>query len=178
MAQYHFITDAVLSAPADRVWAVVSRPEGYPDVWRWCKQVDVLDPGGPDLLGARHRLHFGTALPYTITVGTEVVRAAPPDVLDLRAGGDLDGVGRWTLRAGAVTAVTYEWLVATTKSWMNVLAPVARPVFAWNHDVLMRDFARGVAAASGGELLRIDNSTVQPDDPAFHQFRPRGDASL
>lgn len=175
MAQYHFITEAALTAPAERVWAVVSRPEDYPAIWRWCRRVEVLDAGGADLLGARHRLHFGTALPYTITVTTEVVRVEAPGLLETRADGDLHGRGRWTLTAGAHTSVRYEWLVATTKRWMNVLAPVARPVFTWNHDVLMRDLARGVAAASGGELLRFATTTVPPDDPSFAQLRASDD---
>ncbi|HLE64007.1 MAG TPA: hypothetical protein VI750_12735 [Pyrinomonadaceae bacterium] len=27
--------------------------------------------------------------------------------------------------------------MATTKAWMNLLAPLARPLFSWNHDVVM-----------------------------------------
>jgi hypothetical protein len=50
-----------------------------------------------------------------------------------------------------VTAVTYEWNVRTTKAWMNALAPVARPVFAFNHDYVMR---------RGGEGLRDRMRTV------------------
>ena len=38
-----------------------------------------------------------------------------------------------------VTAVVYEWNVSTTKPWMNLLAPIARPLFAWNHDWVMRN---------------------------------------
>jgi hypothetical protein len=36
-----------------------------------------------------------------------------------------------------VTAVTYEWNVHTTRAWMNLLAPVARPLFEYNHNVVM-----------------------------------------
>ncbi len=32
----------------------------------------------------------------------------------------------------------YEWNVKTTKAWMNLLAPIAGPVFRWNHDTIMR----------------------------------------
>ena len=47
-----------------------------------------------------------------------------------------------------MTAVTYEWNVSTTKTWMNLLAPVARPVFAYNHDMVMRWGGEGLAAAA------------------------------
>ena len=34
--------------------------------------------------------------------------------------GDLEGIGRWRLyEQDGVTAVLYEWDVATTKPWMN-----------------------------------------------------------
>ena len=42
------------------------------------------------------------------------------------------------------TAAVYEWNVRTARPWMNRLAPVARPLFAWNHDVVMRQGAEGL----------------------------------
>ena len=55
-----------------------------------------------------------------------------------------------------VTAVTYEWNVGTTKPWMNALGPVARPVFEYNHDVVMRWGGEGLARRVGGRLLASD----------------------
>jgi hypothetical protein len=55
------------------------------------------------------------------------------------ADGDLEGVGRWALTpAGPGTHVRYEWRVDTNKAWMRWFGLVARPLFAWNHDVIMR----------------------------------------
>ena len=36
---------------------------------------------------------------------------------------------------------------------MNRLAPLARPAFAWNHDYVMRQGARGLAEKLGVELV-------------------------
>jgi hypothetical protein len=36
---------------------------------------------------------------------------------------------------------------------MNLLAPLARPVFAWNHDVVMRWGAEGLAKLLRAPLL-------------------------
>ena len=47
----------------------------------------------------------------------------------------------------------YEWNVRTARAWMNRLAPVARPVFAWNHDVVMRQGADGLARLLDARLL-------------------------
>jgi hypothetical protein len=49
--------------------------------------------------------------------------------------------------------VLYEWNVTTSKRWMNLVAPVARPVFAWNHDVVMRWGGEGLARELGVPLL-------------------------
>jgi len=71
-----------------------------------------------------------------------------------RAVGGLDGIGRWRLfEDDGVTAVLYEWNVATTKAWMNLLAPLARPIFEWNHDWVMARGAEGLAALLGCKLL-------------------------
>ena len=51
------------------------------------------------------------------------------------------------------TAVVFEWRVRTTRWWMNLLAPLARPAFRWNHDRLMRAGGRGLAGRLGVELL-------------------------
>jgi hypothetical protein len=39
---------------------------------------------------------------------------------------------------------------------MNRLAPLARPVFGWNHDVVMRWGGEGLARRLGGRLLAHD----------------------
>ena len=44
----------------------------------------------------------------------------------------------------------------TTKAWMNLLAPVARPVFARNHDYVMRSGGEGMPKLLGVRLLAID----------------------
>jgi hypothetical protein len=56
-------------------------------------------------------------------------RVDPPRELELRAEGELVGTGRWLLdQEGEVTTVRYLWDVHTTRPWMNLIAPVARPL--------------------------------------------------
>ena len=50
----------------------------------------------------------------------------------------------------------YEWNVATTKPWMNLLAPVARPIFEWNHDWVMGHGGEGIAKLLGCRLVASD----------------------
>ena len=170
MARYHFVTDFSVSADRERVWDALSDPSDWPSWWRWLKRVEVLDKGGADQLGARYRYSFGTALPYTLSFYLVVTAVDRPRSLVGQASGELQGSGHWLLEdaAGGGTDVTYVWLVETTKRWMNVLAPIARPAFSWNHDVLMRDFAKGVARITNSELRSVRNGAVAPGAPGFY----------
>jgi hypothetical protein len=77
-----------------------------------------------------------------------------PHRMDGEANGELAGRGSWRLyEDGEGTAVLFEWRVQTTRWWMNLLAPIARPVFRWNHDRLMRAGGRGLARQLGVALL-------------------------
>lgn len=96
------------------------------------------------------------ALPTTQTAEIEgrVTRLERPWLLEGDAVGELSGVGRWRLYEGhGGTAAVYEWNVRTSRAWMNRLAPIARPVFAWNHDVVMRQGADGLARLLDAPLL-------------------------
>src|SRR5262245_57677749 len=96
-------------------------------------------------------------LPYRLEFFVRTTKVEKPHLLEGDASGELAGTGRWRLfeRAG-VTAVLYEWNVHTTRPWMNTLAPLARPLFAVNHDYVMRNGARGLSRLLGARLLASD----------------------
>lgn len=180
MARYHFVTRLRVGADRQQVWEAILDPVVWPSWWRWLKRVELLERGDADRVGARYRLIFGTALPYSLSFETTTARVSAPALLEVRASGELAGRGLWQLldAPGASTDVTYTWLVETTKRWMNVVAPLARPLFSWNHDVLMRDFGRGLAQEVDGRLLHIENTTVPPSHAGFFVLPrpdPRGD---
>ena len=93
-------------------------------------------------------------LPYNLVFETETTHVERPRLLEGSVDGELAGVGRWRLyEDGGVTAAVYEWNVRTTRLWMNLLAPIARPVFAWNHDWVMARGGEGMARLLGCRLL-------------------------
>ena len=169
MARYHFVTDFTVTAERDWVWARLTDPTDWPSWWKWLKRVDVHDAGGEDHLGGRYTYAFGTALPYTLAFDMVVTAVDRPNSLTGIASGELQGSGHWRFSdaPGGGTRVEYVWLVETTKRWMNVIAPIGRPAFSWNHDVLMRDFAKGVARITDSDLVSVLNSAVRPGSPGF-----------
>jgi hypothetical protein len=106
-----------------------------------------------------------TRLPYRLGFDIQVRHLQPPTTLEAVATGELDGVGRWTLTPDdGRTLVRYDWDVRTTRWWMNLAAPVARPVFTWNHDALMREAAEGLARQLDTDL-ELPASESRPKQP-------------
>jgi uncharacterized protein YndB with AHSA1/START domain len=135
---FDLVTHWHLPAPIERVWVALVQTEEWPNWWRAVKKVDLLAPGGPDGVGAVREFTWGTALPYTITFKMTATRVEPMTLLEGEARGELDGVGRWTLaEETGGTHVRYDWRVDVTKPWQRAFAPLLRPVFAWNHGVVM-----------------------------------------
>ena len=162
MAEYHFVSMWQIQAPIEQVWEEIYHAERWPSWWKYVAGVDELEPGDADGVGKRLRLLFRTRLPYTLGFDTRVTRVQPPSELEAEATGELEGTGRWTLTsADGGTLVRYTWDICTTRRWMNLLAPLARPVFSWNHDELMRE---------GGQSLarRLGADPALPDAPPEH----------
>jgi hypothetical protein len=173
MALYHFRTEMRIGAAPEQVWKVLEEPTTWPDWWRWLRHVEVLGPGPGDAVGARCRFEFRTRLPYTLAFVLETVRIAPPSLWESRVTGELAGSGMWEVseRDGG-SLVRYTWIVATTKRWMNLLAPVARPAFNWNHRVIMGDFAAGLARRLDVRLVSVEHLTIKPRTPGFGRLSP------
>jgi hypothetical protein len=135
---FHLITDWTLAAPCRAVWNELVKPEDWPSWWPAVERVDLLEPGDEDGVGALRRMTWRTALPYSLTFDMRTVRVQPMTLIEGHAQGELTGVGRWTIEdGGAQTRVRYDWRVEVTQPWMRLVAPLARPVFAWNHGVVM-----------------------------------------
>jgi hypothetical protein len=152
--RYRFLTTWLLETSPERAWEAIEDVRAWPGWWRGVERVEVLDPGDDRSIGSRHRVTWRSRVPYPLTFDFEVARVDRPRLMEGRAAGDLEGAGSWRLfEHDGVTAVVYDWDVATTRRWMNLVGPVARPVFSWNHDVVMRWGGEGVARRLGVRLL-------------------------
>jgi uncharacterized protein YndB with AHSA1/START domain len=138
-SKYHFVTKWTLNASIEAVWEQLSRPESWPHWWRGVVAVELIDAGDSRGVGAYRRMTWKSALPYQLRFNIRTIRLDPPRVIEGQADGELCGVGRWDLTPTQNgTEVRYVWTVDATEPWMRWLAPVARPIFQWNHDVIMR----------------------------------------
>jgi len=153
MADYEFVTSWHFNAPQEQVWDLIFHSENWPQWWPGVEKVEKLQDGDSNHVGAVHRYTWKSKLPYRLVFEMKTTRVEPISLLEGEAIGELQGFGRWQLSSESeITTVRYDWKVKTTKSWMNYLAPIARPLFKWNHDVVMGWGREGLA-----KRLGIDN---------------------
>lgn len=175
MTSYSFVTRWRVHAPIERVFDVIAAVDDWPGWWRGVEAATLIEhPRGDaaDGVGSRYRFSFRSRLPYSLRFEMVVTELDKPRLLTGRASGELEGTGRWQLRpmADGATEVTYEWNVRTTRWWMNLLAPVARPLFALNHDIIMGWGRAGLARQLG---VRVDESQA-PSGSGSSRGAPTG----
>jgi uncharacterized protein YndB with AHSA1/START domain len=150
MSQFILLTNWKIAAPVSAVWEALSHPEDWPRWWPYVAEVTKLADGDDNDLGARHRFVWRTRLPYTLAFDTETVALEKHKVLVARAKGDVNGTGTWRLSEnGNGTEVSYEWRVDLASGWKRQLAPLAAPVFRWNHEGVMRAGGEGLSGYLG-----------------------------
>ncbi|MFG2332060.1 SRPBCC family protein [Streptomyces sp. NPDC048604] len=139
--RYRFRSVWQLAAPPDAVFAVLERAEEYPRWWPQVREVTAVD----DSTGTAR---FRSFLPYELVV-TAVARRRDPEagILEIGMSGDLDGWARWTLTEhDGGTRAEFEQEVEVRSRLMRLLAVPGRPVFRFNHALMMRGGRRGLAA--------------------------------
>jgi hypothetical protein len=154
MAEYKFLTTWLLEAPREQVFDAIYDQARWPQWWRGVEEAEEIRSGEDDGVGTVARMAWKSLLPYRVEFEVTTTRIERPHLLEGDAVGELSGVGRWRLyEQEGITAVLFEWFVATSKAWMNLLAPLARPVFEWIHDWVMARGGEGIAALLGCRLL-------------------------
>lgn len=172
MSEYKFVTIWRMDAPIERIYEAIQDTQAWPRWWRNIERVEVLRGGDARGIGAVNRFTFRTELPYKLRFDLQVTHNDRPTLLEGKASGELEGIGRWTFaREGGVTVINYLWHVRTTRWWMNLFAPIARPFFARNHEAVMANGGRALAALLNARLLHEEyieldpNASVVPAQP-------------
>jgi uncharacterized protein YndB with AHSA1/START domain len=155
MAYYEFTTVWLFDAPLEKVWEVIKHSETWSEWWKGVVKVEELKAGDSEGVGSIRRSTWKSSLPYTLEFDSELVRIEPMKLIEARAFGELEGTGLWQFEVESEnqTRVRYDWKVKTTKPWMNLIAPLAKPFFKWNHNVIMNWGGEGLARKLNCKLL-------------------------
>ena len=146
---YYFITRWRVQATAEEAFAIISDPLEYPRWWPevYLATADLL-PGHPGGVGRRVRLHTRGWLPYTLRWESTVTEVSRPHRLEIRASGDFNGRGIWSLvEDGEFCDITFDWKLVAEKRLLAALSFALRPAFEANHRWAM---------ARGEEGLRLE----------------------
>ncbi len=154
MSDYTFVTVWRFKAPIQVVWDEIYHSENWPQWWKGVESVVELEKGDENRVGSLRRYTWKSVLPYRLTFEMQTTRVENLELIEGIASGGLSGTGVWQFsQAEGLTAVRYDWNVRAAKRWMNLLAPVARPLFNWNHDVVMRWGAESLANRLGVSVV-------------------------
>lgn len=153
MAEYHFITQWEFKAPIEKVYEIIYDTNNYPQWWKYISKIETVKKTESDI-GSIKKYFWKTALPYSLSFLMETVAIEKNKLLIGKASGELEGTGTWKFyEQNGITRVVYYWDVRTTKRWMNFFAPIAKPFFNWNHNVVMKAGAFGLAKKLNVELV-------------------------
>lgn len=132
---YHFITHWRARGSKDDVYAVISDPLAYVNWWSGVYlDVKELDPGDGRGIGRRFSLLTKGRLPYRLRWESTTAEIAAPDRLAIRATGDFEGRGIWTLvQDGEFVDIAFDWKLTANKPLIRALSFALKPLFSWNH---------------------------------------------
>jgi hypothetical protein len=166
MAHYMFETEWVLTAPIDDVFELISHPEGYAGWWPHVKESRLIASGDANGVGSSAGYTIKSPWGYEMQFELRAIEVDRPNRVHTLVRGDLIGTGTHYLETRPEgTLVRLHWYVSTTKRWMNVVAPIARPAFAFAHKYVMYEGCNAMAEKLGSRLLAAESRMVESPSP-------------
>jgi uncharacterized protein YndB with AHSA1/START domain len=164
VAEYRLLTIWRIEAPLEKVYAAIQNSLHWPQWWPGAKKVEQTAAGDADGINNTRNYAWQGELPYQVRFTMRATRVERLVAIEAAAYGDLEGTGRWHFsRQGAVSIVRYEWHVRSTLAWMNLIAPLARPLFIRNHMLVMEQGGEGLARRLSAPLLSQENIDLMAD---------------
>lgn len=143
---YHFITNWHVKATIEEVAEILEDVDSLA-VWWPSVYLDVQVEKHGDDSGVGKIVHLFTKgwLPYTLRWSFEVTESQSPHGFKIRAWGDFDGIGEWSLtQNGAVAEVIYDWRIRADKPLLKLLSPILKSIFGANHHWAMNQGLRSL----------------------------------
>lgn len=137
---YVFRTDWRVRGSIEEVATILEDVEHLPDWWPSVYLgVNVIDPGGEGGVGKQVELLTKGWLPYRLRWSFTVVESNSPHGFTLKAVGDFEGTGVWTLTQEGETAhIRYDWEIVANKPLLRRLSVLLKPIFSANHEWAMQ----------------------------------------
>ncbi|SOD21084.1 SRPBCC family protein [Nitrosomonas ureae] len=158
--EFKFVTEWRIDAPLVEVCDAISHCLDWPLWWKGVEAVEMLESGDANGIGSVHRFTWKGRIPYRFTFDLRVTGWIPLTLLEGRAQGDIIGTGQWIFfRENELTVVRYNWHVYPNRRWINLIAPIASPLFRWNHHQVMRQGAEGMARLLNARIKSFQAST-------------------
>lgn len=152
---YSFVTNWKLKASLEDVWNAVYDSLEWPQWWRGVQSVAEEQPNDETGVNGIRTYTWKSFLPYGIRFSLKLTEKEPLKRLKGIATGELEGTGEWHFTENnGIVHVRYDWNIVTNKKWMNTLAFLLKPVFRFNHNVVMHWGGKGLARKLGTRLLK------------------------
>lgn len=154
---YSFITRWETSASINDVWLVIQDSLSWPQWWPYFITVSEVKHGNEYGVGSVRRYTLKSPAAYTLTFDLELTRIVEHSLLSGKASGELEGTGIWQFATqGGKTIIECHWNVHTNKAWMNMFAFILRPMFEYNHKLVMLQGAESLAVRLGKEVIVVN----------------------
>lgn len=154
MEKYSFITRWQIKAPVEQVWNAIYESTDWPNWWKGVLAVKEIEKNDANGINGVREYTWKSVLPYKLAFNMRLLKREELKYMYGEAFGELEGKGEWFFsEQDGVTYVQYNWDVYTNKAWMNYLSFMLKPAFQYNHDVVMRWGAEGLAKKLNAELV-------------------------
>lgn len=154
--KYLFITTWKIKAPLKDVWEAIYYSEEWPAWWKDFTSVTEIEKGDDQSIGSIRVYKLKSPLIYTLRFNLILTKRADQQYLEGMAWGDLDGTGSWAFKeAAGTTEVKCTWHVATNISWMNAFACVLKPLFKYNHGLVMKNGAKALSKKLNAPIIEV-----------------------
>ncbi len=152
--RYSFITKWQIKAPVEEVWDAIYNSLEWPQWWKGVIKADELQEGDGRGINGVREYTWKSVLPYKLRFKSKLTEREDYKLLHGVAFGELEGDGTWHFyHKDGITYLQYDWNVYTNKKWMNLFSFILKPLFKYNHNVVMKWGAKGLAKKLDAELL-------------------------
>ena len=137
---YSFVTHWRVKAPVEDVWNAIYLSEKWPQWWKDVVYVKEAIKGDENGIGSIRSYKLRSPMLYSLEFDLLLTERKDNCLLKGIASGELTGSGEWHFeQQGDVTDVKCYWNVSSTLWWMNAFAFLLRPIFSYNHRIVMKN---------------------------------------